>query len=325
MSLAQGLVDRYLRLLARLAIPQNRIGLNVFRVCAGCLILLQYLLNYAQRQYLFGPNGAYPFELSASQAPMFSLYHLSSSPIVFEVLFHTAIVVTLAWVWGIKTRLLTPLTLLFWISLRQTNTMLWDGGDNLMQLAMIYALFADLSPLRPGERDQLAPRSTWATITGLVHNAAVLAIALQVCVLYGVSALAKVQGDTWQNGTALYYALWPEQFRFPGVTEHLLRSAPLLSLLSHATVFFQVSFPFLYLLNRHTRHFAVLMAISFHLGIAGMMGLFTFAGFMITADLALIGDSGYLTVARLARSAWRRIARSASKSFPLEQALPTAQ
>ncbi|MEY2931065.1 MAG: hypothetical protein RL033_1814, partial [Pseudomonadota bacterium] len=318
-------VDRYLRLLERLAIPQNRIGLNVFRVCAGCLILLQYLLNYPQRHFLFGPNGAYPFELSVSLAPVFSLYHLSSSPLVFEVLFHTGIVLTLGWVCGIKTRLLTPLTLLFWISLRQTNTMLWDGGDNLMQLVLIYAMFADLSPLRPGERDQRAPRSTWATITGLVHNAAVLAMALQVCVLYGVSALAKVQGDTWQNGTALYYALWPEQFRFPGVTEHLLRSAPLLSLLSHATVFFQVSFPFLYLLNRRTRHFAVLMAISFHLGIAGMMGLFTFAGFMITADLALIGDSGYLAVARLARSAWRRLSPKARPSFSIEQAAPSPQ
>lgn len=324
MSLVQELSDRYLRLLDRLALPRHRIGLNVFRVLAGCLMLLQYLLNYSQRAFLFGPNGAYPWDMFVREREAFSLYQFSNNPLVFEVLFHTGIAVTLAWVLGFKTRLLTPLTYVFWFSLRQTNSLLWDGGDNLMQLVMLYACFADLSPLRAGEREQSQRRTTWSTISGLLHNGAVLAMAIQVCVLYGVSALAKVQGETWQNGTALYYALWPEQFRFPGVTEHLVRSASVLALLSHATVFFQVAFPFLFTLNRRTRHFAVLMAVTFHLGIAGVMGLFTFAGYMIATDLALISDSGYLAVARWARRAWQLVT-SLPRGFQPARATPAPQ
>lgn len=319
MSRIRELSDRYLSLLERLAVPRHRIGLNVFRVLAGCLILLQYLLNYSERAFLFGPNGAYPWDMFVSERQAFSLYHFSSSPLVFELLFHTGIVVTMAWVWGWRTRLLTPLTYLFWFSLRQTNSLLWDGGDNLMQLVLVYACFADLSPLRSGEREPSTRSTTLSAISGLLHNGAVLAMALQVCVLYGVSALAKVQGETWQNGTALYYALWPEQFRFPGVTEHLVRNASLLALLSHATVFFQVAFPFLFVLNRHTRHFAVFMAVTFHLGIAGVMGLFTFAGFMIATDLALISDSGYLALARWARRAGRLVTGSIPRGLLLDR------
>ena len=287
MSRARGLF-RYLQPLEGLAVPRHRIGLNVFRVLTGCLILLQYLLNYSQRHFLFGPDGAYPWDLFITERQAFSLYQLSNRPLVFELLYHGGILLTGAWVAGFQTRLLTPLTWLFWSSLRETNSLLWAGGDNLMQLALLYACFADLSPLRADEADPSPPRSTWAAVGGLIHNAAVLAIALQVCVLYGVSGLAKVQGEPWQNGTALYYALWPQQYRFPGVTEHLIRSAPLLAVLSHATVLFQVSFPFLFVLNRYTRHCAVLLAVTFHLGIATVMGLFTFAGFMIATDVALI-------------------------------------
>lgn len=324
MSRARALMDRYLRLLHRLAVPRHRIGLNVFRVVTGSLILVQYLLNYSQRHFLFGPSGAYPWDMFISEREAFSLYQLSNHPAAFELLFHTGIGVTLAWTWGFKTRLLTPLTWLFWFSLRETHSLLWDGGDNLMQLALVYACFADLSPLRAAERERSAPQTTWSTISGLVHNGAVLALGLQVCLLYGVSGLAKVQGEPWQNGTALYYALWPEQYRLPGVSEYLVRSAPLLAVLSHATVFFQVAFPFLFVFNRYTRHLVVLVAIMFHLGIAGVMGLFTFAGFMIATDLALIGDAGYLGLNRLTRRSWQRLS-SWTRSLPLGRSLTSPQ
>lgn len=306
-SHAQQLLQTYSRAIERLAIPRHRIGLNVFRVFAGAIILSQYLLNYAQRNYLFGPNGIYSFDMFSAGRDVFSLYHLSGHPLVFEGLFHASIAVTIAWMFGFKTRWLTPLTYLLWFSLRQTNVLLWDGGDNLMQLILIYACFADLSPMKRTEavRDD-SPPSLWSSISGLFHNAAVLACALQICFVYGVSGLAKVQGETWQNGTALYYALWPEQFRFPGVSNLLFEDAALLAVATHATVFFQIAFPFMFCLNRYTRHAAVLVAIIFHLGIAGFMGLFTFAGFMIAAELILISDEAYVRTARWAKTAYRR-------------------
>jgi hypothetical protein len=305
----QRMLRAYLALVEGFTVPRNRIGLATFRVFSGCLILVEYLLNYRQRHFLFGPNGVHPWDMLVANYEGFSLYRISNSPICFELLFHLGIAVTIVWVLGFRTRLFTPLTYIFWWSLRQTNPFLWDGGDNLLQIVLVFACFADLSPVRrnstpPGPNLQ---RSLLSSVAGLIHNGALLAMAVQVCLLYGVSALSKVQGEVWQNGTALYYALWPEQFSFPGVSELLFRDARLLALATHATVFFQVSFPFLFCLNRRTRHIAVAIAVTFHLGIAAVMGLFTFAGFMIAADLALVSDSAYLRLADLASAFAARI------------------
>ena len=57
----------------------------------------------------------------------------------------------------------------------------------------------------------------------------------------------KVMGAYWQEGTALYYATRVQEFHWPGISEWLGESEFLLVLLSYATVFFQVSFPFLLL------------------------------------------------------------------------------
>jgi hypothetical protein len=301
----QRLLQAYLTLVESFTAPRNRIGLALFRVLSGCLILVEYLLNYRQRHFLFGPNGMHPWDMLVANYEGFSLYRISSSPVWFELVFHLGIAVTIGWVLGFKTRLLTPLTYIFWWSLRQTNPFLWDGGDNLLQIVLVFACFADLSPAR---RNSPPPEPSWlSSVAGLIHNGALLAMAVQVCLLYGVSALSKVQGEVWQNGTALYYALWPEQFSFPGVSELLFRDARLLALATHGTVFFQVSFPFLFCLNRRTRHIAVAIAVTFHLGIAAVMGLFTFAGFMIAADLALVSDSAYLRLADVVKGCAARV------------------
>lgn len=41
----------------------------------------------------------------------------------------------------------------------------------------------------------------------MVHNAAMLTIAAQVCLIYATAGWYKVQGSRWQEGSALHYAL----------------------------------------------------------------------------------------------------------------------
>ena len=120
-----------------------------------------------------------------------------------------------------------------------------------------------------------------------------LAFALQICLVYGIAGLTKVQGETWRNGTALYYALRAGEFTWPGHSELIFHNGFLLTFLAYATVAFQVSFPFLLFMNARTRTLAVLAGLTFHLGIALFMGLVTFATFLIAVDLSLIGDEEY--------------------------------
>jgi hypothetical protein len=127
----------------------------------------------------------------------------------------------------------------------------------------------------------------------------VAAIAAQVCVLYLTSGLYKVQGQKWQDGTALYYILRVPEFTWPGWSEHLYTSAFAITVLTYITVLFQLSFPFL-LLNRYTRLMAVAGAFFFHIGIALFMGLTSFSATMISVELLLLSDRDYARLRRWA-------------------------
>jgi hypothetical protein len=273
-------------------------GARTFRLVAGMSVLLEYLVNYAQRNYLFGPNGVYPYAAFAASTSGFSVYRWSASPAFFEVCFHLGVLVAILWFMGYWTRLLTPLNYFFWFSLHQRNLAVWDGGDNVMQLVFVYAMFANLTG-----RANAATHggSTWRAACRVVHNAAILAIGIQISLVYGVAGLCKVQGTSWQNGTALYYALRSSEFRLPGLSERLYSNALFLTFICYSTVAFQTSFPFLLLIGRRTRAVAVAIAMMFHVGIMYAMGLVTFGLFMMACDLAIVGDTEYAQLARGAR------------------------
>jgi Vitamin K-dependent gamma-carboxylase len=286
------------------------IGASVLRIVAGFTILVQYLVNYAQRRYLYGPEGVYPWEVFADRAKStlnFSIYAWSQSPLYFEVCFHLGVIVATLWALGWRTRWTTPLNFVFWWSLQHRFSGLWDGGDNLMRIVLIYAMFADVGAYfsldarrrtaAPG--GNTGPSSAGAAEAGapqasvMLHNAAMLAIALQLCLLYGIAGLSKVQGETWREGTALYYAMRGGQYVWPGFSDAIYQNAYLIVFLSYSTVAFQVSFPFLMFMSKYTRRFAICISLLFHLGIMLFMGLITFSCFMISVDLALVSDDEY--------------------------------
>lgn len=278
------------------------IGASLFRIVAGLTILYQYLINYYNRHYLFGPDAAWSFQTFREHIAResFSLYAFSSSLFWFELVFHLGIIITTLWLIGWRTRLMTVLTFIFFWSLHERTPLLWDGGDNLMYLAFVYAMFANLGAYFSfdAERLQKARERGGAgqQVLSIFHNAAILAFAIQLCLLYGVSGLNKVQGEMWQNGTALYYIMRIDEYSWPGVSELIYQNAFLVTAGTYATVAFQVAFPFLFVMNRYTRWVALLGAFGFHLGIAAFMGLITFSAFMISVELALIPDSEYRSI-----------------------------
>ncbi|KYF51643.1 hypothetical protein BE08_35680, partial [Sorangium cellulosum] len=284
------------------------IGASLFRIVAGLTILHLYLANYHQRHYLYGPEGVWPFARSleeAHNAGAFSIYVLSRSPVFFEVVFHLGVLFAALWVVGFRTRLMSLLTYVGLWSLHQRNPALLDGGDNVVRLALLYGIFAELGAYFSLDADRLRAQrergGDLQRIKAMMHNAAILACAVQVCLVYGVAGLYKVQGELWQNGTALYYITRVGEFTWPGHSEGLYRSVPLVTALTYATVAFQLCFPFLFALNRHTRRLALAGAILFHSGIAIMMGLVTFAAFMISVELALVSDAEYRALGALSR------------------------
>lgn len=175
----------------------------------------------------------------------------------------------------------------------------------------VAGLWWTLGRLRPdGE-----PRAVLDALANMVHNCAMLVIAVEVVLIYATAGWYKVQGSRWQDGTALYYPLHLDYFTPWPWLSGLVGSALLpVFLISYGTVVVQVAFPFT-LLNRRVKNVLLAVLLAEHLGIALLLGLPVFSLAMIAADAVFLPTGALLWVA----ARLRRIRRSRA---PVTEGVP---
>jgi hypothetical protein len=263
-------------------------ALSLMRAVIGFASLALYLRHYTDRGLFFGPDGVYGQQGISDYAASigtFSLYSASSSPVVFELIFHTGIVMALLVMLGIGGRaVLAAHYVLLW-SLYMANPSFMDGGDALTATAIPFLLLTRCHSSFAVRRRGRERAESGAV--AVCNNTGLLLLAVQVCIVYLMAGLYKVQGDLWQDGTALYYVLNVPEFFLPGVTPLLMQSDWLPVLGGYATVLVSVFFPAL-IVFRGGRIVAVTAMLVFHLAIAVLMGLTSFALVMAAYDMLFV-------------------------------------
>ncbi|MPY68290.1 hypothetical protein F8S09_16665 [Deinococcus sp. SDU3-2] len=274
--------------------PLHRTGVRALQCGVALVILFRLFTEWPFAAYLWGPQGVgtdLSVELGPFGIPVQALFMQSWGVHLVLLLMLVAAVLLLL---GRVTRWATLLALVTYWLIGMRNESLGDGGDNVIRILLFYmVLFLPADAPNPeGVRTR-----TW------LHNVGIVAVILQVIVVYAVAGLSKVMGELWTNGTAMYYIAQVDWFTTPYFKE-LFKNVWLAPLAAYATLAYQLSFPFLALSRYRLPLFAV--GIGFHLGIAVMMGLITFSAIMITLELFLIPDRDYARMHRaLLRSrAW---------------------
>ncbi len=136
-------------------------------------------------------------------------------------------------------------------------------------------------------------RAVLDVLANLVHNAGLLVIMAEVCLIYATAGWYKIQGSRWQDGTALYYPLGLDYFTpWPGLSAVVAGSGTLVMLLSYGTVAVQVAFPFT-VFNRRIKNVLLGVMMLEHAGIAVLLGLPFFSLAMIAADAVFL-PTGFL-------------------------------
>ena len=122
----------------------------------------------------------------------------------------------------------------------------------------------------------------------VLHNISYFALILQVCILYGFSALAKWYDADWLSGEAVYLATKANHYSTPFMV-NIADSIHSISIgLTYILLVYQTSFPLLVWIKKikpYFLHIGVLM----HLYIAFVMGLFFF-GWIMVITYALFYD-----------------------------------
>lgn len=128
-------------------------------------------------------------------------------------------------------------------------------------------------------------------IVKLAHNAALLVIMVEACLIYATAGWYKIQGSRWQDGTAVYYPLRLDYFSpWPALSDLLISHGLMVMLVTYGTVAVQVAFPFT-LFNRRVKNVLLAAMIFEHAVIAVLLGLPFFSLAMIAADAVFLPTS----------------------------------
>lgn len=117
-------------------------------------------------------------------------------------------------------------------------------------------------------------------------NVAVRLLQVHLCVLYLFGGIGKMRGETWWDGSALWFAFASLEYQSLDMT-WTVRHRWLLALLTHLTVFWETFYCFL-VWPRLTRPICLALAVLVHGGIALCLGMKTFGLAMIIANLIFV-------------------------------------
>ncbi|MEU6809486.1 HTTM domain-containing protein [Streptomyces sp. NPDC046831] len=135
------------------------------------------------------------------------------------------------------------------------------------------------------------PRILLDVIANVVHNAALLVIMAEACLIYSTAGWYKIQGSRWQDGTAVYYPLHLDYFSpWPALADLLSANGTLVMLATYGTVAVQVAFPFT-LFNRRVKNVLLAAMMFEHAVIAVVLGLPFFSLAMIATDAVFLPTS----------------------------------
>jgi len=276
--------------------PHQLIGIRVLQVCIGAALLFEICTELPFVAFFWGPRGigwgsTSPALGPAAKAAFNAIFATDAG--VLAVLFILCLG-ALGLVLGYTTRLATLLAFVAFSLLIQRLPELGDGGDNATKIVLLYMCF-----LLPHRAEALAGQlSIW------LHNLAVLAIALQLTVLYITSSFAKAMGETWQHGIAMYYISQVQWFTLPGV--HTLFMNPVIvTATTYIPMFYQLLFP-IAIFSRIKLPW-IALGLFFHLGIAILMGLLSFSTVMIGLELFFISDQEYKMIWEKTSQIWKQV------------------
>lgn len=172
---------------------------------------------------------------------------------------------------GIRERLMTFLVFLFWINFLNRTTVINTGGEVLIGLFLFYLLFIG----EPKSKDR-----NIILIQNALNNTFFYAIIIQFLSVYIISSWWKLLDESWLSGLAFLYAINIDTYSFFGFGQYLYDHILIAQLLTYVSIFYQILFPIL-IWSKKIKKPLLILGVGFHLGIAIIMGIFSFGLIMI--------------------------------------------
>jgi hypothetical protein len=296
--------------------PTSPSTLSAIRVLAGAMLLYTHAIWSLDLEAFFGPRGWLPPTLmhdvhQVANGPdgpaqlIWTYFDYIQSPTMLWVVHLAALAVFFLLMVGFFSRTMALLGYLIAVSYASRITPgAYFGLDKVNCMLALYLMLGPcgarysldrLWRLRRGAPQEVPP--------SVGANLAIRLIQLHMCIIYLFSGIAKLQGETWWAGNAIWYSVASLEYQSIDLT-WLVKYPWLINLITHATVIWELSYCAL-VWPRLTRPWVLLFAVLVHGGIAIGLGMATFGLAMLIGNLAFISPG---TVRRWADPIARRIA-----------------
>jgi hypothetical protein len=245
---------------------ESTASLAVFRIAFGLIMLAWSLSLLPELSPFFTKGGILPKQphYSGDFGGAWGLLGIFPGKGTVVVLIVVLIIASVCLILGFLSQLAAALVFIVLMSMQRRNPYVVNSGDVLLRILAFYLIFtptASALSLTRFVRDRahfwtFPTRAPWA----------LRLIQIQFSIVYLFAVWTKVQGTTWNNGTAVSYALRIKDIERLPVPLFITNSTLISNFLSYGTLALELSLAIL-VWNRRFRPWVLLAGLSLHLGI----------------------------------------------------------
>jgi hypothetical protein len=260
---------------------------GIFRIVFGILILFNFIFELNNLNDFYGPNAIISLESVKGQFqyPHFNLFNLlaptETSLYIITTIYGIGVI---GFLLGFFSNFSALLAFMGMMSFHHRNIWLLSSCDLLMRLLLLILIFAPI-----GEAlsvDNIIRRIRGKISKEKVSYWSMRLIQIHIAVLYVSTVIAKIKGDTWFDGTALYYASRLEDMlRFP--TPFILDNIWSIKILTWGTLILEFALG-TFIWFKEFRYPLLIIGVIFHLGIEYMMTIPFFEILMIVSLISFV-------------------------------------
>jgi len=260
----------------------NLIGVQLLRIIIGFIVVKNIIIYYAYSELFYGLKS---FESIEAYHTTLSTFNIPYLYLPFELKYFPFFISFVVFLLGIfmilnKGRVIVPLMLfIILVILNLRNPWLNDGSDNVILVLLPFLALT------------LYEKSNSSFFIQL-HKASILGIKIQICIIYFFTAFYKFQGEMWQNGIAVYYAILVDEFNVSTLNTFVAKNLYIVVIATYSTLIFEIAFPFLIWFKK-TKLFIILIGVMFHLSIWLLMMIDNFSLIMVSSYFIFLSDKEY--------------------------------
>jgi len=263
--------------------PTPTSTLALVRIAYGVVLLSWCALISPDLVAFFSDSGILPEAPTRPYA--WSLLHVFSSDAALFALFGVLVVAACCLLVGFHTRLAAVVAFVVLVSFERRNVLVLNAADILLRLFGLYLALAPAGVALSVDRWRRARDRFWEF--PLRAPWALRLIQIQVSVLYLFTVWLKLQGETWNDGTAVSYSLRVTEVARFEVPAWIASSALVSNLATYGTLAVETCLALL-IWNRRARPWVIAAGVVLHLSVLAsiMVGLFSatvFVGYLAFA------------------------------------------